>query len=230
MKTVIKGILESPFFWIAVTLCAYCIGIACQNKWKKAICNPIIIGAALVMLLLYALDVPVETYRQDCKVLSALMTPATVCLVISFYEQFGKLKKHLPAIAAGVLGGTLSSLLSVRLCCELFGFEHALTASLLPKGVTSAIGVALSEQAGGVGALTTAVIIITGICGNAAGPALSKLFRLNDPVSQGVGYGTSAHVGGTSRATEVSPLAGAVSSFSLTLSALITASIFSFFI
>lgn len=219
---------QSGFFAVALTVTAFCIGAACQRKWKIAILNPILIGAALVMLTLWVLDIPVQQYQQDCKLLTYLITPATICLAIGFYEQLQKLKKHLRAILIGVTGGTLASLLSVWLLSRLFGFSQVLTVSLLPKSVTSAIGVVLSEQAGGVGALTTAIIIITGIFGNAVGPALSKLFRLRDPISQGVGFGTASHVVGTSRAAEISPLAGAVSSLSLTLAGLITAVILSF--
>lgn len=226
----LERIIGSSYFCVAVTLVAFYIGNSCQKKWKKAFLNPIIIGASLVMLTLYVLDIPLEKYQQDCKIISFLMTPATICLAISFYEQFQKLKKHAPAVLAGVLGGTLASLFSVRMLCGIFGFDAVLTASMLPKSVTSAIGVALSEQVGGVGALTMAIIIATGILGNAIGPYLSKLFRLKDPVSQGVGYGTAAHVIGTSRAMQISPLAGAVSSFSLTLSGLITSVIISFFV
>jgi len=221
-------LLSSSFFAVALTVIAFCIGAACQRKWKKAILNPILIGAALVMLTLWALDIPVEQYQADCKSLSFLMTPATICLAIAFYEQLQKLKKHLPAILIGVTAGTLASLLSVWLLSKLFAFSEVLTISLLPKSITSAIGVVLSEQAGGVGALTTAIIIITGIFGNVTGPALSKLFRFHDPISQGVAFGTASHVIGTSRATEVSPLVGAVSSLSLTLAGLITTVVFSF--
>lgn len=226
-----RDILESStFFAVALTVTAFCIGAACQKKWKKAVFNPILIGAGLVMLALYALDVPVDVYQQGCKALSFLTTPATICLAIGCYEQLQRLKKHLPAILLGVTGGTLASLLSVWLLSQAFGFSQELTVSLLPKSVTSAIGVVLSQQAGGVGALTTAVIIITGILGNVFGPLLAKLFRLDDPISQGVSYGTAAHVIGTSRATEISALTGAVSSLSLTLAGLITTVLLSFLI
>ena len=218
----------SSFFAVALTVIAFCVGAACQKKWKKAILNPILIGAALVMLTLFVLDIPVEQYQRDCRILTFLMTPATICLAIAFYEQLQKLKKHLLAILIGVAGGTLASLLSVWLLSGLFGFQEVLMVSLLPKSITSAIGVALSEQAGGIGALTTAIIILTGVLGNIAGPALSRLLRICDPISQGVAFGTASHVIGTSRATEISPLAGAVSSLSLTLAGLITTILFSF--
>ena len=220
----------SGFFAIGLTVAAFCVGQACQKKWKKAIFNPILIGAALVMLILWLLDVPVAQYQADCAPLTYLLTPATICLAIGFYQQLQRLKRHLPAILVGVVGGTLSSLLSVWLMAKWFGFQDALTVSLLPKSVTSAIGVALSEQAGGIGALTAAVIIITGIFGNVCGPLLIKVFRLEDPVSQGVAFGTASHVVGTSRAAEISPLVGAVSSLSLTLAGLITVIVFSFLV
>ena len=89
---------SSSFFAVAITVSAFCIGAVCQSKWKKAILNPILIGAALVMLTLWVLDIPVEQYQQDCKPLSFLTTPATICLAIAFYEQLQKLKKHFPAI------------------------------------------------------------------------------------------------------------------------------------
>ena len=219
---------ESSFFGIALTVAAFWAGTVCQKRWKKAIFNPILIGAALVMLVLWVAGIPVEQYQHSCEPLTYLLTPATICLAISFYQQLQPLKKHIPAILVGVTGGTLASLLSVGLLCRLFGFDRVLTVSLLPKSVTSAIGMALSQQAGGIGAVTTAVIVITGVLGNMLGPGLAKLFRLKDPISQGTAFGTAAHVVGTSRALEISPLAGAVSSLSLTLAGLITTVLFSF--
>lgn len=223
-----KLLSGSSYFCLALTIGAFYLGTLCQKKWKKAIFNPILLGSALVMLTLWVLDIPVTQYQQNCKPLTYLMTPATICLSIAFYEQLQKLKQHLPAICIGVIGGSLSSLLSVWLLSKAFGFGEVLTVSLLPKSITSAIGVVLSEQAGGIGALATAVIVITGIFGNIVGPLLVKLFRLEDPISQGVGFGTASHVIGTSRAMELSPLAGAVSSLSLTLAGLITTIVFSF--
>ena len=221
---------RSDFFGIALTVAAFMVGAMCQKKLKLAIFNPILIGAALVMVVLWVLKIPVGQYQAACKKLTFLLTPATICLAIGFYEQVQKLKKHIPAILVGVFGGSLASLLSVGLLCRLLGINRVLTVTLLPKSVTSAIGMVLSEQAGGIGAVTTAVIAITGVLGNMMGPWLCKLFRLKDPMSQGVAYGTAAHVMGTSRAMEISPLVGAVSSCALTLAGLITTVLFSFLV
>lgn len=224
----IEMIESSSFFSITLTLLAFAFSSACQKKWKIALLNPILISALLVILVLKVLGVSNETYQAGCKLLSFLLTPATICLAISFYEQFQKLKGHLFAIVAGVLAGTLCSFCSIYLLCRYFGLNQAMTLALLPKSVTNAIGVALSEEIGGIPAVTTAAIVITGILGNVAGPALCKLFRLKSELARGVALGTSAHVIGTARASEMSRLTGAVSSLSLTIAGIFTTVLLSF--
>ena len=219
---------NSSFFCVVLTVGCFCIGTVCQKKWKKTIFNPIIIGAALVILVLAAADIPVEVYQENTKLLSWLMTPATICLAISFAEQIRSLKDHLGAVIAGVLAGTVCGLLCVAAMAKGFGLSETLMWSLLPKSVTTAIGVALSEQAGGIAAITTVAIILTGILGNMMGPVLAKIFHITDPGAQGVAFGTASHVVGTTKAVEMSPVAGAVSSLSLTLAGLLTSVIFSF--
>lgn len=218
---------SSSFFCTALTLVAFSAASALQRKWKMAILNPIMLSAAAIIAVLKLLDIPGETYQAGCRVLTFLLTPATICLAIAFYDQFQALKVHLWAVFAGVLAGTAASLGSVYLLSRVFGLDSILAISLLPKSVTTAIGVALSEEIGGVAAITTAAIVITGTFGNIAGPALCRLFRLRDPIAQGVALGTSAHVIGTARASEMSAMAGAVSSLSLTLAGLITCVIMS---
>lgn len=218
---------SSSFFSVALTLVAFSVASACQRKWKLAILNPIMLSAVAIILVLKLLDVPNETYQAGSQVLSFLMTPATLCLAISFYDQFRNLKSHLAAVAAGVLAGTAASIGSVYALARLFGLDQALTASMLPKSVTTAIGVALSEEIGGIAAVTTAAIIITGIIGNILGPALCRLFRFRSPIVQGVAFGTASHVIGTAKAAELSQMTGAVSSLSLTLAGLITCVIMS---
>lgn len=223
-------IQESAFLLPALTIGAFALGAAIQAKWKKAILNPILIAAALMIPLLHLLDVPIPVYQERCKTLSWFMTPATICLATGFAEQLENLKSHLWAILAGVMAGTLTSLASVTFLSRVFDLDAILFTSLLPKNVTTAIGVALSEQAAGIGALTAAAVIFTGILGNTAGLWMAKCFRIRDPIAQGVAFGTTAHIIGTAKATEQSQLMGAVSSLSLTLAGLITAIAYSFFL
>ena len=108
----------------------------------------------------------------------------------------------------------------------LLKFDPVLTISLMPKSVTTAIGVALSEMFGGMGAVTTAAIIITGIFANMMGMTFCRLFGITHPVARGVAFGTAGHVIGTAKANEVDPLTGAVSSLSLVVAGLLTAVLF----
>lgn len=215
-------VLSSSFFYVALTLAAFGLGVLIQKKFKLAIFNPLLLATIIIMAFLLLTGIPNEDYQAGCQILTWLLTPATICLSISFYQQFQRLKKHLGVICIGVLVGTVCSLGSVYLLCMAFGVDEAITASLLPKSVTTAIGVALSQEFGGIAAITTAVIVLTGVLGHIIGPMLCKLLRLKDPIAQGVAFGTAAHVIGTTKAAQMSELAGAVSSFSLTFAGLIT--------
>ena len=215
-----------PLFPVALTIGTYLFGVWCQKKTRSPICNPILVAVVLVIgiLLLTGFDVP--TYQEGAKPITWLLTPATVSLALPLYEQLKTLKKNLPAILAGIAAGTVTSLLVVWLMCWLFSLDRSLTISLLPKSITTAMGMVLSEQNGGIPALTTVVIIVTGILGSLMGPALCKLLRLRDPISQGVALGTASHVVGTSKANELGEIQGAVSSLSLACAGILTAILF----
>lgn len=215
--------VSSSYFCVLLTLVAFSLGNLCQKKWKLAVLNPILIGAGFVMAVLTVLDIPNETYQTGCQILNYLLTPATICLSISFYQQFRKLKQHIWAILAGVLAGITAGIGSIWLLCRMFRLDRALTLSLLPKSITNAIGVALSQEIGGIAAVTTAAIAVTGILGNMLGPVLCRLLKLKEPIAQGVAFGTASHVIGTSKADELSHLAGAAGSLSLTMAGLVTA-------
>ena len=154
--------------------------------------------------------------------ISWLITPATICMAVPLYQQLQVLRKDWKAILAGICAGTLASLFFILGMCRLFGLGDVLTASLLPKSITTAIGTALSTQSGGDEAITTAAIAITGILGHVFAVPLCKLFKITHPVAQGVALGTSAHILGTSKAREISELTGAVSSLSLTVAGILT--------
>lgn len=215
-----------PLFPVVLTIGTFLFGQWCQKKTKLTLCNPILIAVALIVGVLLLTGMDVSVYQSGAKPITWLLTPATVCLALPLYEQLKVLKKNLFAILAGIAAGTVTSLAVVGLMCWLFSLDHQLTVSLLPKSITTAMGMVLSQQNGGMEALTTVVIIITGILGSLLGPALCKLLKLNDPISQGVALGTASHVIGTSKANEMGPLQGAVSSLSLSCAGILTAIIF----
>ncbi len=219
--------LESiSLFPIVLTLGAYQVGLWCRKKWRSPLCSPLLIAVILVIGVLLLTGVSVESYSEGTSIISWLLTPATVCLALPLYEQLKALKKSLPAILIGIAAGTVTSLAVIFGLCKLFSLDSQVTVSLLPKSITTAMGMVLSGENGGIEPLTTAAILITGILGSLIGTVLCKLLRIDDPVAQGVAFGTASHVIGTSRANELSPLTGAVSSLSLTVAGILTAVLF----
>lgn len=213
-------------FPLVLTFGAYQLALWLQNKSKSPLLNPILVSSALVILFLLVTGIPNETFQSGNKALTWLLTPATVCLALPLYKQLQVVKKSLPAILVGITAGTVASLLFIFGLCLLFQLDHSMTVSLLPKSITTAMGMVLGENAGGYGSLTAAAIIITGIQGSLMGTVLCKVLRITDPVAQGVAFGTASHVVGTSRATELGQLQGAVSSFSLAVAGILTAVLF----
>ena len=219
---------QLPLFSLVLTIGAYQIGLFFQRKWKTPLCNPLLISVALIVAVMQVTGFPVETYQAYMKIFSWLITPATVALAAPLYQQLQRLKKNLPAILAGVAAGAIAALGSVFALCALFGLDRQTTVSLLPKSITTAIGMVISGQNGGIEALTSLVIAFTGIVGCVTGPILCKLLKLDHPIAQGVAFGTSAHVIGTSKASELGSIQGAVSSLSLVTAGILTAVLFPF--
>lgn len=211
---------------LVLTLGAYQIGLWCQKKWRHSLCNPLLIAILLVMGFLLATGIKNEDYQSGSNLFGWLLTPATVCLALPLYRQMKVLKKNLPGILTAVAAGTVSSLGCIFGLCKVFRLDKALTVSLLPKSITTAMGMVLADLNGGIQSIAAAAIIITGILGSLFGTMLCKLFQLRDPISQGVAFGTASHVIGTSRASELGQLQGAVSSLSLAVAGILTAVLF----
>lgn len=224
---------NSVFFGVFISLFSYGIGTFLKKKFKLVIFNPLLISVIITIAALLILDIDYEKYNAGAKYISYLLTPATICLAVPLYEQFELLKKNYKAVLIGIAGGVVTSLVSVLLLVLLFNLGHSSYITLLPKSITTAIGIAVSEELGGYVAITAAVIIITGILGNILAESICRLFHITDPVAKGVAIGTSSHAIGTTKAMELGEIEGAMSSLSIVVAGLLTvigAGIFSQFI
>lgn len=224
---------DSMFAGVTISLIAYLIGVMLKKKFKSGIFNPLLISIVVSIAILAIGKVDYETYNEGAKYLSWLLTPATVCLAIPLYEQWSLLKKHYKAVMLGLAAGTVTSLstvLGLSLLCELSHKEYV---TLLPKSITTAIGMGVSEELGGYVTITVAVIIITGIFGNMFGELICKIFRITEPVSKGLAFGASSHAIGTAKAIEIGEIEGAMSSLAIAVSGVLTvvlASIYTHFL
>ena len=217
------GFLEnSVFFGVVISLIAYGIGTVLIKKTGIAVFNPLLVSVILVIALLSVSKIDYQKYYDGAKYISYLLTPATVALAIPLHRQFELLKKNVWAIIAGIASGALTSMLCILAMAVLFSFDHAEYVTFLPKSITTAIGIGVSEELGGYVAITAAVIIITGIFGNVISELVFRLFRIKEPIARGVALGTSSHAIGTAKAMELGETEGAMSSLSIVICGIFT--------
>ena len=213
---------ESLFFGMAVSLIAYGLGLLLKKKLKWAFLNPLLLSIIVVILFLQVLHVDYETYNSTARYLSYLLTPATVCLAIPLYEQWQLLKRNVKAVMLGITAGVLTSLTTVFVLSKLMGLTHQEYVTMLPKSITTAIGMGVSEELGGYVTITVAVIVVTGVIGNILGEFICKLFRITEPISKGLALGSSSHAIGTAKAIEMGEVEGAMSSLAIAVTGILT--------
>lgn len=213
---------NSVFFGVFISIITYEVGVLIKKKLKLAIFNPLLISIALIIVLLLAFHIKYNVYESGAQYLSYFLTPATVALAVPLYEQIEPLKKNWKAIVAGILSGALTSALCVLVVALLFQLDHKQYVTLLPKSITTAIGMGLSEELGGIVTITVAVIVVTGVIGNMFAESICKLFHITDPVAKGIGIGSASHAMGTAKAMEMGEIEGAMSSLSIAVSGLLT--------
>ena len=223
----------SLFYGAGISLVAYEIGQLLRRRFKLAILNPLLIAVICVIGVNSLLHIDYKTYNEGGKYLSYLLTLSTVCLAVPLYEQLELLRKNLKAVVCGILAGILASLVGVLACAKLFGLDHQLYVTLLPKSITTAIGMGVSQELGGIVTITVASIVITGILGNVIADGVFRLFGIHEPVARGLALGNSAHAIGTAKAMELGEVEGAMSSLAIAVAGLITvvgASVFAQFV
>ncbi len=222
-------VLSSAAFGVVISLLGYMLGLALKKRFRIGLFNPLLIAIILVVAVLLLCRIDYESYYASAKYLSYLLTPATVCLAVPLYMQLEKLRKNLAAILCALTVGALTSMLSVLALSALFGLSHQEYVTLLPKSITTAIGMGVSEELGGHVSITVAAIILTGIFGNVSGDLVCRLFRITEPIAKGLGIGAASHAIGTARAMEWGELEGAMSSLAIVVSGLLTVIGASFF-
>ena len=218
----IGTMLSSPLFGLAISCLAWWAGLWIQKKTGLLLCNPLVVATALIILFLTVFHIPHADYDRGGALISLFLGPATAVLALNIYRQRQLLKAHFLPVLAGCLAGCLTSVGSVLLLCRLLTVESSIAASLLPKSVTTAIAVAISDSSGGIRSIAAAAVIAAGLTGALFSPLFARLFRITDPIAQGVGIGASSHALGTSRALEIGPLQGAMSSVSLCVCGILT--------
>ena len=218
-----SALTGSVYFGAGLSIIAYWIGVKIQKKTGLVVCNSLLIAGLLIVAVLKLTGISYEDYNQGGSIITLFLAPATACLAVTIYSKIDLLKKYWLPVAAGCLAGTLVSMGSILLMCRLFGLDHEMTMSLLPKSVTTPLATAVAGGHGGIVSIAVAAVIFTGILGNLTAPLLIRLFRVKEPLAVGLGLGACSHAIGTAKALELGETQGAMSGLAMGLCGLLTA-------
>lgn len=216
---------NSEFFGAALTIIAFEAGLALRRRFNNPLVNPFLISVIIIIGVLYILGLDYESYNLSAQHISFLVTPATVCLAIPLYRQLRVLRENLAAVLAGICAGVLINAVVIFAAAKIAQLDHVDYVSLLPKSITTPIGMALSGEYGGTQSMTVVAILVTGITGNVAGEQLLKLVRVRRAVSRGLAMGASSHAIGTAKAVEMGDTEGAMSGLAIAVTGVLTVAV-----
>lgn len=213
---------STPFFGLAISILCWCFAGWLQKKTGLLVCNPVLVTSLLVIGVMLVFHIPLEHYNAGGNIIKLMLGPATAVLALNIYQQRKVLQEHFLPVLLGCLAGSLASIACVLVLCKMLQADPVFTASMLPKSVTTAIALGISENGGGIGGITAAAVVITGVEGAMLAPLFAKVFHITDPVAEGVAIGACSHAVGTSKAMEIGALQGAMSSIAICVCGIIT--------
>ncbi len=212
----------NPMFGFTLCVLAYHIGVKTKKKFDYPIVNPLIIAALICIGTLLVFRIPLDNFLNGANIISMFLAPATAALALSMYRQLHVIKKNILPILVGCIVGSVVAVASILILCNVFGLSEQLTASLVPKSVTTAIATEISNQLGGMPAVTVAAVTVTGIFGTIISPYLIKWTRLDSPIASGLAIGASCHALGTTKAVELGEVEGSLSGIAVGFCGLVT--------
>lgn len=230
MQQISNFLTDSLSFGLCISLISFWLADLLYKKTKFFLFSPLLTSCTFIIIFLVVLKIPYESYLKGAHFLYYLMTPCTVALAVPLYRQFSKLKENALAIILGILGGILANGFFIFAMCYFFKINHLEYVSVLPKSITTPIGIALSNQNGGIESLTVLLISIAGNMANIFGIIFCKLFGIKEPVACGVACGTSGHAMGTSKAFEMGEIEGAMGGLSIAVCGVLTVVLLPFFV
>ena len=219
----LRLLCENPLFGILLTLAAYEIAIILYNKSNKFVFfNPLLVSIVIIIAVLLIFDISYDTYNIGGQVITMFVSPITVVLAIPLYMQINVLRENAAIILIAITLGCITAITSLCAFQVAFPMDPVVFASILPKSITTAIAVEVTEQFGGVPAITVVAVLIAGVFGAVFAPIMSKIFRIKNDISLGLAIGTSSHALGTSKALELGERVGAMSGLSIGVAGIVT--------
>ena len=216
------NVFDTQVFGILITILFFNIGIYIQKKTKNPVFNPLLIAILGIIIFLGITNIPYENYKLGADIINLFLGPVTIVLAVPLYKQFDLFKKYLVEILIGITCGVLVSFISIKLIGHFTNADINIINSLIPKSITTPMGISLTKMLKGIESITVVSIILTGILGAIISPIIFKIGKINHPVAKGIALGTSAHALGTTKALEMGEVEGAMSGLSIGVSGIIT--------
>ncbi len=215
-------ITASPLFGLFITFITYGIGTVLFKKFKTPLLNPLMFSFICCIILIKLNVISYDKYMSDTKILADFIPVATALLAVNIFRQLKNIKKYAAAILAGCFAGAVTSVVLVAAICAVFGVDNTILASFIGKSCTNPIAVEICRLNGGIAGITVITVLLTGVVGAVFAPLFRKIFRIKNPVAEGVAIGSCSHVVGTSKAVEIGEIQGALSSVAIGICGLIT--------
>lgn len=218
----INNLLDSPLFGVSISILAFSLGIKVNKRFKSPIFNPLLVAGLLIIGFLSIFKIDLVVYQQGGDMIKFFIAPATVALAVPLYKNMDLLKKSLPSILIGIVGGALAGMVTVVILGRAFGLDPSIAKSLLPKSTTAAIGLSIAEYNGGLVELAAIFILFTGVFGSMVAEPVYRALKIDDKVAKGIGLGSASHVMGTSKAMELGDTEGAFASVGISIAGILT--------
>ena len=215
-------ITQTPIFGLLLTIIFYNLGRFIQRKTGNPIFNPLLIAIIGIIAFLSITKIPYESYKIGGDSINFFLSPVTVVLAVPLYKQFELFKENMIEIIIGITAGVLVSFVSIKILGGFANADSSLLNSLIPKSITTPMGISLTNSLGGVEAITVVAIICTGILGAIISPLVFKIGGIKHPIARGIALGTSSHALGTTKAIEMGEVEGAMSGLSIGISGTLT--------
>ena len=219
----IKDIISSEYFMLALTFGVFYAAKTLQRRLGWVLFNPILIAIAIIIVFLLAMDIPYETYREGAKLIEFWLKPAVVALGVPLYLQLSSIKRQFLPILASQTMGCVAGIVSVVVIAKMLGASNAVIMSLASKSVTTPIAMEVTQALGGIPSLTAAIVVITGLIGAIIGFKTLSVGHVHNPMALGLSMGAASHALGTSAAMDRDQFMGAYASLGLTLNGILTA-------
>lgn len=216
------NVFQTPIFGIVISVLFFCFSTSLSKKIKNPLLNPLLITIFSIILFLLIFDIDYKNYKIGADAINYFLSPITIVLAVPLYKQFDLLKKHIVAILVGIITSVLISFFSVFIMCKIMKADDIILNSIIPKSITTPMGVSLVNSLNGIESITIMCIILTGIVGSIIAPIVFKIGKIENKIAKGIGLGTSSHAVGTSKAIEMGEVEGAMSSLSIGICGIIT--------